>query len=616
MKWINRVRKGIAVMAAGMCIVQSVLGIGGFHAAAVSASQIDEEKENLIKAVMGITLSETELTLKAGEEAVISLEYGEELFGGWKISDPGCVSIEANGTEVTVKARRPGTAVLTAQNKNYGTGDTCTITVTDGPYAFPMDELTMVSGESVQITMPAEVATRLNWYLAGGPVTITQNEWMPNVFTLTAGTVTEESSNRLFASFYDWVPYGTRVDSGTYRCGDAIIVTVLPIGITEKEIVMVPGAKETIATAGMMEGLQMQWSSADSSIAEVDESGTVTANKNGSTTITMTGFDRYGMYGTYTCELHVYEPTLSEEKAAAAIGSRIYLEIEGAGENPEVSWTSSDEKIAWYYDYDQSIIASAEGTATITAKVYGKELTCEITVTDPYLKESMALLETGKTKKLKVLGTSEDSKITYKSANKKVATVSRSGKITAKGDGSTQITVTVDGRELSCYVLVAKGKAVQAVKAAQAAIGSKYSTSKRMKDGYYDCSSLVWKCYKEAGVYIGSKTSAPTAAELARALVKEKKVVAYEMVSTDELKPGDLFFYGGSNNDRYMGIWHVAMYCGSYEGPAFSFFGFSFGGTAEYGIFIEASTSAGGVIRSDMLMEYADGVTLIARPVQ
>ena len=65
MKWINRVRKGIAVMAAGMCIVQSVLGIGGFHAAAASASQIDEEKENLIKAAMGITLSETELMLKA-----------------------------------------------------------------------------------------------------------------------------------------------------------------------------------------------------------------------------------------------------------------------------------------------------------------------------------------------------------------------------------------------------------------------------------------------------------------------------------------------------------------------------------------------------------------------
>jgi cell wall-associated NlpC family hydrolase len=30
----------------------------------------------------------------------------------------------------------------------------------------------------------------------------------------------------------------------------------------------------------------------------------------------------------------------------------------------------------------------------------------------------------------------------------------------------------------------------------------------------------------------------------------------------ENLKPGDLIYYGGSNNNRYLGIHHVAIYVG------------------------------------------------------
>ncbi len=85
-----------------------------------------------------------------------------------------------------------------------------------------------------------------------------------------------------------------------------------------------------------------------------------------------------------------------------------------------------------------------------------------------------------------------------------------------------------------------------------------------MEKGYYDCSSLVWRSYHDAGIDIGgTSTYAPTAASLAQYMVDHGKVVAYELISYEELLPGDLIFYkGGHDNGRYKWIDHVAMYAG------------------------------------------------------
>ena len=70
---------------------------------------------------------------------------------------------------------------------------------------------------------------------------------------------------------------------------------------------------------------------------------------------------------------------------------------------------------------------------------------------------SKLTLEKGKTRKLKVTRNpiTAAEKITYKSSNKKVATVSRSGKITAKKKGTARITVkTSNGRSYKVKVTV------------------------------------------------------------------------------------------------------------------------------------------------------------------
>ena len=93
-------------------------------------------------------------------------------------------------------------------------------------------------------------------------------------------------------------------------------------------------------------------------------------------------------------------------------------------------------------------------------------------------------------------------------------------------------------------------------------VGYPYSQENRTSGTAYDCSSLVYYAWDDAGVDISYGTDyPPTAADGAKRLEADGK-----KVDATELKPGDLVYYGGEGNGRYMGIYHVAMYVG--EGMA------------------------------------------------
>lgn len=75
----------------------------------------------------------------------------------------------------------------------------------------------------------------------------------------------------------------------------------------------------------------------------------------------------------------------------------------------------------------------------------------------------------------------------------------------------------------------------------------------------FDCSSLAYRSYRSIGVDI-SNHGTYSAAEECRAMMNAGKTVS------GDLKPGDLIFYGGSDNGRYMGVYHVAIYVGRVNG--------------------------------------------------
>ena len=87
-------------------------------------------------------------------------------------------------------------------------------------------------------------------------------------------------------------------------------------------------------------------------------------------------------------------------------------------------------------------------------------------------------------------------------------------------------------------------------------VGYPYSQDYRDSGSYYDCSSLAYYAWKNAGVNLMYE-GANTAASEGKYCYDNNLLVNY-----DEMQPGDLIFYSYGNNKRFMNITHVAIYVG------------------------------------------------------
>ncbi len=100
----------------------------------------------------------------------------------------------------------------------------------------------------------------------------------------------------------------------------------------------------------------------------------------------------------------------------------------------------------------------------------------------------------------------------------------------------------------------ANGKKV--VEYALSKVGYPYSQAYRDSGDYYDCSSLAYYAWQNAGVNIMYEGSNTASAE-GKYCYDNNLLVNY-----DEMQPGDLIFYSYEKNGRFMNISHVAIYVG------------------------------------------------------
>lgn len=111
----------------------------------------------------------------------------------------------------------------------------------------------------------------------------------------------------------------------------------------------------------------------------------------------------------------------------------------------KVTWTSGNKKVATV-NSNGVVTAKAKGTAVITATCGEYTATCKVTVKTPSLKltKTSASIKVGKTTRISAKATPSGT-ITYKSSNKKIATVSSKGVVKGKKKGTAKITVTCNG---------------------------------------------------------------------------------------------------------------------------------------------------------------------------
>lgn len=111
----------------------------------------------------------------------------------------------------------------------------------------------------------------------------------------------------------------------------------------------------------------------------------------------------------------------------------------------KITWKSSNTKVATV-NSKGVVTAKAKGTTVITASCGEYEVSCKVTVKTPSLKltKTSATVKVGKTTKIAAKAT-PSGKITYKSSNSKIATVSSKGVVKGKKKGTAKITVTCNG---------------------------------------------------------------------------------------------------------------------------------------------------------------------------
>jgi cell wall-associated NlpC family hydrolase len=237
----------------------------------------------------------------------------------------------------------------------------------------------------------------------------------------------------------------------------------------------------------------------------------------------------------------------------------------------EVSVTSSSSKYSATASIaenrvDLYISGKKEGSTTLTITIEGKAFTVSVQMKKVGISKTTLLIGKKKSQTLKITGYSGE--VTWISKNSKIATVSKNGKVTGKKYGNTVVIAKIGDQYLGCAVSVVTPKLVKVCARAEY-IGRnwKYSQAKRTQKGYYDCSALVWKAYKQyAKINFGSSSYPGTTATESAWCKSHKRVLKgkfkLSMVTKMKLRPGDIVFKSKSKKNKYSTTYHVEMITG------------------------------------------------------
>ncbi len=282
----------------------------------------------------------------------------------------------------------------------------------------------------------------------------------------------------------------------------------------------------------------------------------------------------------YATKVYVSSPVINT-KNLVVLGKNAgswrlqYVSFSGLSKYSVVKWdTSSAPNIrTTSYRSKLAVLGNTPSSGTIKAQVDGKTYKVKYTVYNPTFHKLTGYIVKGKSAKINIQGIGIVKPL-YSSRSESIASMEGDGTVIGKGAGVTIVDAKIGNYSFGFRVEVAAKGMKKIIERADYIVNNwKYSQSKRMKDGFYDCSSLVWKGYKAYKDYqekLGSKTQAFCAADLFDYLKSKNQIVYMGYLGYDYMKPGDLIFYGDydsavqySTPGRTLNIYHVAMYAGN-----------------------------------------------------
>ena len=246
-------------------------------------------------------------------EAAITPEDATTKTITWTSSNTDVATVTAEGI---VTAKGAGTSVITAKTYNGKTAK-CTITVKQQVTAIALSDETVSLWVGKKKTLTATAApttannTSVNWSSSDNKVATVSSK----------GVITAKGKGTCTITCTAADGYGTK-----NICEVTVKQPVTEIALSETTASLWVGDTKTItvtATPTTAGNISVTWSSSDNSVASVSSEGVITANGEGTCTITCTAADGYGTSS--ICEVTVMQQATSiEELQIANDKSSIY----------------------------------------------------------------------------------------------------------------------------------------------------------------------------------------------------------------------------------------------------------------------------------------------------
>lgn len=387
----------------------------------------------------------------------------------FKSSDTSIFTVDNKGV---IKGVAVGQAVLSCESKELGQAGVITCMVTVTASEIPAKDFSVTpAAETIYIGATLQLTKKFNPENATNQ-TVTWSSSDTSIATVnTTGTVKAVKEGKATIS----AVYTDTKDNKPLIRTSTITVEAAPIPVTDFDINpdtsnIIVGDKFTITPVfkpNDATNKNVEYQSLDEGVIKVSDKGEVTGVGAGDAIIQCQAEDG-GFIA--TCFVHVdnaVEFSLSPSTKSIVVGRTFKLKkvINPANAKKAATWSTSNSSIATV-DQDGNVTAKRLGKCTITCKLtkYNQRARCRVKVEK--LKSSIGVtnknirIGVGQSYKLKNTITTNDTKkpkLSWKTANKRVASVNKNGKIKGKRVGKTKITVTTsDGvrAKATCKVRV------------------------------------------------------------------------------------------------------------------------------------------------------------------
>lgn len=283
------------------------------------------------------------------------------------------------------------------------------------------------------------------------------------------------------------------------------------------------------------------WTSSNTDVAAVSQSGMVYGTGKGTAVITATAHN--GVKASCTVTVYpVYANGILINKTTAEVKKGKTLNLIAMARpvgvtNGVLQWTSNKPEVA-SVDENGNVTGIKGGTAFIIAAATdgsGQKATCKVTVVVPTTKVTVAkktvYLAKGKSTMISTIVTPLDStdKVIFATSNNKIAAVNAKGKVTGKAKGTAIITVKAGKKSVKVKVKVDSAKKVTKLKFTKKSI-----TVKTGKVQFLDWrvtpstanAALTWKTSNKKVVEVSNGKITAKKAGIAKITVSSGKVKA------------------------------------------------------------------------------------------